>query len=72
MNEIDQYIVLSTVSEQLGALRATDVLEDAGIPVMVEHILASRTQSKQKRFKVMVPDRYSQKANQLIAPLLLK
>lgn len=68
MSSLDRYILVSTSSLQASVIRATNALEDAGIPVMVQHVFVDAEDSSQ--FRVMVPDRFSNRANELIAPHL--
>ena len=70
MHGTDRYIIVTTSSQQAGVIKATDALEDAGIPVMVQHIL-KHSSAEQRQYRVMVPDRYSTRASQVIAPYLL-
>ena len=64
---MDRYIILSTSSHQSGVIKATDALEDAGIPVMVQHVV---NQTDNSQYRVMVPDRFSNRASTVIRPHL--
>lgn len=68
MQSTDRYIILSTSSNQPAVIKATNALEDAGIPVMVQHLFQQPSDDSQ--YQLMVPDRYSTRASTVIAPHL--
>lgn len=70
MQSRDRYIIVTTSSQQSSVIRATDALEDAGIPVMVQHV-STQASDVSHHFRVMVPDRFSRRASQVVAAHLV-
>jgi hypothetical protein len=64
--KMDQYLVLTTTTEQPLATRACDALEDAGIPLLLEHIEMSSGKHKASGYRLLVPSRFSQRARRLV------
>ena len=64
---MERFLVLTTTTEQPLANRTCAVLEDAGIPVMIEHVEITDGGSRALGFRLMVPSQFTQTAMRLIA-----
>ena len=62
---MDKFIVLAVTKERVTANRACAALEDAGIPVMIEHEAVSSENVDEGGFKVLVPTQFTQAAMKL-------
>ena len=67
----DRFLVLTTTFEQALADKACAALEDAGIPVILEHVQISERDSdnapyKASGFRVLVPAPHTQAAMRLV------
>ncbi|MBX7143872.1 MAG: DUF2007 domain-containing protein [Oligoflexia bacterium] len=63
---MDQYLVLTTTTDQPLANSACALLEEAGIPLMLEHVELSRGARRACGYRLLVPQRYSHKAQRLV------
>ena len=63
---MDNYLVLTTTTEQPLANRACEALEDAGIPLMLEHIHVKSGNKRAPGYRLLVPSSFSQRAQKLI------
>jgi hypothetical protein len=63
---MDQYLVLTTTTEQPLATKACDALEDAGIPLLLEHIEMANGRERSSGYRLLVPSRFSQRARRLV------
>ena len=63
---MDRYQVLTTTTKQPFVNRASEALERAGIPLMVEHVEVNEDGGSAIGFRVLVPDQYTQSAMRLI------
>ena len=64
---MQKYQILTTISEQPSATRASDLLEGAGIPIVVEHVDLGGGEYPIRGFRVLVPAEFSRSAQRLIA-----
>ena len=62
---MDKFILLTTTTERTIANRACAALEDAGIPVMIEHEETSANAEDASGFRVLVPSQFTQAALKL-------
>ncbi len=64
---MDHYVLLTRISEQPVANRACASLEDAGIPVMLEHVEVTSGGTRASNFRLFVPDQHVQAAQKLVS-----
>lgn len=73
---VDKFILLTVTSERTIANRTCAALEDAGIPVMIEHEVVSQECDEGAGFRVLVPSQFTQAAMKLtgaaVSPLFMK
>ena len=73
---MDKFILLTTTKERNAANRACAALEDAGIPVMIEHEATVEDVDQGEGFRVLVPSQFTQAALKLTgaaaSPLMMK
>lgn len=62
---MDRYVVLTTIFEQVLANKTCEALEDAGIPVMLEHREVVSDDGRASNYRVLVPSQYTQTAMRL-------
>ena len=60
------YEILTTIAGQPFAAKASALLEDAGIPIMVEHVDLGDDMLPLHGFRVLVPREFSGSAHRLI------
>ena len=63
---MDRYVVLTTTTEQNLAKKTCEALEDAGIPVMLEHREIVDGADRASGYRLLVPFQFRQRA-QLLA-----
>lgn len=63
---MDRFLVLTTTTERPFANKACALLEDAGIPVMMEHVEITQGNCRASGFKLLVPSQYTQTAMRLV------
>jgi hypothetical protein len=63
---MERYQVLTTTAEQPFVNKASEMLEDAGIPIMVEHVKIAEKSGVSNGFNILVPRQYQQSAKRLI------
>ena len=63
---MERFMVLTTTTEQPFVTRATELLEEAGIPVMIEHVEIMDSKNRALGYRVLVPRQYTQYAMQLV------
>jgi hypothetical protein len=66
-SSLEAYLILFTTTEQTLADRTCAVLEDAQIPVMLEHVELIDSGGRTSGFRVLVPSGMSQAAMKLVA-----
>lgn len=66
---MDKFILLTTTSERAVANRACAALEDAGIPVVIEHEENPADTDETAGFRVLVPAQFTQAAMKLTGGL---
>jgi hypothetical protein len=59
---MERFLVLFTTTESRVADASCEALEDAGIPVMIEHVDVLDQGSKIAGFRLLVPSHHSQEA----------
>ena len=64
---MEKFLVLTTTTEQNFAAQTSETLENAGIPVMIEHVEILDGKDLAHGYRVMVPSQHSQSAMQLMA-----
>lgn len=64
---MDHYVLLTRISEQPLANRACASLEDAGIPVMLEHVEVKSGSTRASNFRLFVPGQHVQAAQKLVS-----
>ena len=73
---MDKFILLTVTSERNIANRTCAALEDAGIPVMIEHEVVSEELDEGAGFRVLVPSQFTQAAMKLagvtVPPIFVK
>jgi len=62
----DHFLELATTTEQPLADRTCAVLEEAGIPVILEHVEMRARQTFAPGYRVLVPAQFSQTAMRLV------
>ena len=62
---MDRYVVLTTIFEQVLANKTCEALEDAGIPVMLEHREVVNDGERASNYRVLVPSQFTQTAMRL-------
>ncbi|MCB0310473.1 MAG: hypothetical protein KDD42_04525 [Bdellovibrionales bacterium] len=62
---VDRFVVITTTSEQVLANKTCQAIEDAGIPVMLDHRQIGSGQRFASGFRVLVPSQHSQTAQRL-------
>ncbi len=62
---MERFLILSTIKEQSLANRACAALENAGIPVMIEHVELRENGEKSQGFRLLVPSQYTQTAKRI-------
>lgn len=63
---MDHYVLLTRITEQPLANRACAMLEDAGIPVMLEHVEVTTGETRASSYRVFVPSQHTQSAQRLV------
>jgi hypothetical protein len=63
---MEKYREVRTTAHRPAANKMSAVLENAGIPLMVQHVEISSGQDLETRFRLLVPDQHSQKALLLV------
>ncbi|RMG44050.1 MAG: hypothetical protein D6719_02715 [Candidatus Dadabacteria bacterium] len=63
---MEKYLVLTTTTERSLANRACTTLEQAGIPVLVEHVEISESGLRATGYRVLVPAQFTQTAMRLV------
>lgn len=63
---MEKFLVLTTTTEQILATRTCELLEDSGIPVMLEHIEILDGNTRAHGYRLLVPSQYSQTALRLV------
>lgn len=63
---MEKFLVLTTTTEQNLAARACDMLENSGIPVMLEHIEILDGNTRAHGYRLLVPSQYSQSAMRIV------
>lgn len=63
---MDRFLVLTTTTEQPLANKTCAVLEDAGIPVMLEHVEITHGETRASGYKLLVPSQFTQTAMRLV------
>lgn len=69
--EVEKYIVLGSTTEIVLANRTCAALENANIPVMIEHAEAAPGSKKKVAFRILVPLHYAQAARRISDNALL-
>jgi hypothetical protein len=62
---MEKFQILTTTTEQSLANKTCAVLEEAGIPVMLEHVEMAEGRSRVSGFRVLVPIQHTQTAMRL-------
>lgn len=62
---MDKFIHLTTIADRLIANRLCQSLEDAGIPVMLEHVDIIEHLQRASAFRLLVPTQLAQTARRL-------
>lgn len=62
---MEQFVVVITTTDQPLADRACAALEDAGIPVMLEHVEIHENNFRASGYRLMVPSQFVQSAQRL-------
>jgi hypothetical protein len=62
----DHYILLTRISEQPLANKACAALENAGIPVMLEHVEVKNGGTRASSYRLFVPSQFTQTAQRLV------
>ena len=65
MND-DHYILLTRISEQPLANKACAALENAGIPVMLEHVEVKSGATRASSYRLFVPSQFTQTAQRVV------
>ncbi|MBN8549407.1 MAG: hypothetical protein J0M12_08845 [Deltaproteobacteria bacterium] len=65
MND-DHYILLTRISEQPLANKACAALENAGIPVMLEHVEVKSGATRASSYRLFVPSQFTQSAQRVV------
>jgi len=63
---MDQFVVLTTVPDHILADNACTVLEEAGVPVLLEHVEIVRGKERVSGVRVLVPATAVQRASVLL------
>ena len=63
---MDDYVLVSRITEQPLANRACAALEDAGIPVMMEHVEIKNGPTRASSFRLLVPSQFTQTAQKVV------
>lgn len=64
---MERFLVLTTTTERHQASRACAALEDAGIPVMLEHVEINNDGGSASGFRLLVPAQFTQTAMRLVS-----
>lgn len=67
MTDMEKYREITTITKKPEANRTTAALENAGIPVMIEHVEEKRDDIFIPGYRVLVPLEYSQSAARIIS-----
>lgn len=62
---MDKYLTLTTTTEQPLANKTCAMLENAGIPVMMEHVELKEGRARSSGYRVLVPSQFTQVAMKL-------
>jgi len=63
---MDQFLIIATLTHHMIANRTCEALEDAGIPVMLEHVEIEEDGNSTTGYRVLVPSQYSSAATRLV------
>jgi hypothetical protein len=63
---MEQFLVLTTTTEQNLANKTCAALENAGIPVMLEHIEIVEGEDRASGYRVLVPSQFTATAMRLV------
>ena len=63
---MDRFLVLTTTTDQPLANKACEALEDAGIPVMLEHIEILSGKTRASGYRLLVPSQFTHTAMKVI------
>ena len=63
---MEQFLVVTTTTEQNLADRACAALEEAGIPVMIEHIEIVDGKQRASGYRLLVPSQFTQTAMKVV------
>ena len=66
----DQYVLLSTITEQGLAQQFCNAFEDADIPLMLEHVKILDRKDVTPGYRLFVPSRVIQQATQLFERII--
>jgi len=64
-----RYRMLTTLTDRSVVTRSSSVLEDAGIPVMIEHVEMLDGNAQAYGFRMLVPEDHFHRAWHLIRPV---
>jgi hypothetical protein len=63
---MDQFLIIATLNHHMIANRTCAALEDAGIPVMLEHVEIEEDGISSTGYRVLVPSQHSSAATRLV------
>ncbi|MDC0358343.1 hypothetical protein OAO01_05955 [Oligoflexia bacterium] len=63
---MDKFLVLNTITDQALADATCEALEEAEIPVMLEHVTIQNDDSSASGYRILVPSEFTQTAMSLI------
>ncbi len=66
---MEQFLVIQTVTDQNLANLSCGALEEAAIPVMLEHVTISEGEQSASGFRILVPSHHTQTALGLLGRL---
>lgn len=69
---MDHYVLLTRISDQPLANKACAALEDAGIPVMLEHVEVTSGATRASSYRLFVPSQFTQTAQRLVSTSSLR
>lgn len=67
---MSNFLVLATFSNRQIANRTCEILEDAGIPILLEHVEYVDCDEREFGYRLLVPSDSTQNAMEYIAPIL--
>lgn len=64
---MDQFLVLTTLTDRIEIDSTADMLETAGIPIMLEHVEVEQQGTAAPGVRVLVPSQWAQRAFSMLA-----